>query len=205
MENNENRLSKAECVAAGVSIIWLMVGAMFAGWLVGGCKSIEVERHPQSVATFVDTNGVVHVLCDVAGKPVLLDGGWSVDYFQHWNWQKFDMLSATAGAGVTLNLNGYQSGADSNLVALVKTSFDGAALLAAKVGAAIATSGGSAAVDAAKSAISSAVSRYMMKGGDLNNATVTCKDGSCTISDGNVCETCTVDGTCTTGACSDAK
>lgn len=152
-----------------------------------GCKSIEVERHGQALATWCDTNGVYHAFCDATGKPIILDGGWEVDYFQHWNWQKFDMLSATAGPGVTLTLNGYESGADSNLVALVKTSFDGAALLAAKVGAAIATSGGSAGVEG----VAAMVRQFMSRGGDTAKATVSCANGACTISDGAVTETCT--------------
>lgn len=154
---------------------------------LAGCKSIEVERHGQALATWCDTNGVYHVFCDATGKPIILDGGWEVDYFQHWNWQKFDMLSATAGPGVTLTLNGYESGADSNLVALVKTSFDGAALLAAKVGAAIATSGGSAGVEG----VAAMVRQFVSRGGDVSKAAVNCANGACTISDGAVTETCT--------------
>ena len=172
----------------------LMTIVLFAAALSAaliGCKSIEVERRPATLATIQQTNGVITAAHDAKGNPIILDGGWAVDYFQHWNWQKFDALSATAGPGVTLNLNGYESGADSNLVSLVKVSLDGAALLAAKVGAAIATSGGSVAADAAQSAIGAAVRKFMQRGGDAKNATVTCKDGNCTISDGAVSETCT--------------
>jgi hypothetical protein len=154
---------------------------------LAGCKSIEVERHAQTLATWCDTNGVHHVFCDATGKPIILDGGWEVDYFQHWNWQRFDALTASAGPGVTLMLNGYESGADSNLVALVKTSFDGAALLAAKVGAAIATSGGSAGVEG----VAAMVRQFVSRGGDTAKATVSCENGACTISDGAVTETCT--------------
>lgn len=189
MKDNEP-ITRTERVCAGIAILWALCGATLAGMLVGGCKSIEVTRRGPSLATLTDTNGVARVAIDPQGKPILLDGGWSVDYFQHWNWQKFDALHATAGEGVELSLNGYESGADSNLVALVKTSFDGAALLAAKVGAAIATSGGSVAADGAKSAISAAVQKFIKRGGSAANATVTCKDGNCTISDGSVTETC---------------
>ena len=169
--------------------IILMCG-ICAALAVTGCKSIEVEYRGKRLATWTDTNGVVRAICDDAGKPVFVDKGWCVDYFQHWTWTKLDTLTAAAGPGVTLTLNGYESGADSNLVALVKTSFDGAALLAAKIGAAIATSGGSLAGDAAKSALSAAVQRYLSRGGSASTATVTCRGGSCTISDGAVTETC---------------
>ena len=165
-------------------LIMIVAVAAVAG--IAGCKSIEVERRGQALATYTDTNGVVCVVLDAKGNPVLLDGGWEVDYFQHWTWTKLDTLSATAGSGVKLDINGYESGADSNLVALVKTSFDGAALLAAKVGAAIATAGGSAGVDG----VASMVRQFVSRGGDPAKATVNCANGSCTISDGAVTETC---------------
>jgi hypothetical protein len=165
----------------------IMIAAFAAVVGIAGCKSVEVERHAQTLATWCDTNGVHHVFCDATGKPIILDGGWEVSYFQHWNWQRFDALTASAGPGVTLTLNGYESGADSNLVALVKTSFDGAALLAAKVGAAIATSGGSAGVEG----VAAMVRQFVAKGGDVSKAAVNCANGACTISDGAVTETCT--------------
>ncbi|MCR5750719.1 MAG: hypothetical protein K6G91_02040 [Kiritimatiellae bacterium] len=169
----------------------MILGATLVAFAVfAGCKSIEVERKAQTALTWTDTNGVVRAVCDVKGRPVVLDGGWTVDYFQHWTWQKFDMLTATAGPGVSLTLNGYQSAVDTNLVALVRVSFEGAATLAAKVGAAIATSGGSVAGDAATAALQSAIGRFLAKGGDAAKATVACKDGNCTISDGSITETC---------------
>lgn len=201
--NDNEPITKAECAAAGLGVAWLLVGAIVAGLLVGGCKSISVTRHPATLATITQTNGVVTAALDSKGTPVILDGGWSVDYFQHWNWQKFDNLTASAGPNVSLTLNGYESGADSNLVALVKTSFDGAALLAAKIGAAIATSGGSVAADGAKGAISALVKKYIAAGGDARNAKITCANGSCSITDGSVTESCTDCYECVGGACSD--
>ncbi len=161
-----------------------------AGTLVG-CKSITVERRASTLATVADSNGVERVAFSANGSPIILDGGWEVSYFQHWNWQKLDSLTATAGPGVSLALNGYEGGADaSNLVALVETSFKGAAELTAKIGAAIATSGGSVAGEAAATALSSCVARFVKRGGDAAKATVTCADGSCTISDGTISEVC---------------
>lgn len=165
----------------------LLLLLLLAACALAGCKSIEVEKRPQTALTYTDTNGVVHVVLDQAGRPITLDGGWRVDYFQHWMWTKLDTLQATAGTGVTLSLNGYESGVDSNLVALVKVSFDGAALLAAKVGAAIATAGGSAGVEG----VAAMVRQFVQRGGDVSKATVSCANGACTISDGSVSETCT--------------
>jgi hypothetical protein len=187
MKTQEDNLTAGEFVTATVAAVWLIVGAAIAGALVGGCKSIEVNKRPQTALTWTDTNGVVRLVLDNANKPVILDGGWEVDYFQHWMWTKLDTLNATAGTGVTLSLNGYESGVDSNLVALVRTSFDGAALLAAKIGAAIATSGGSAAADG----VAALVKKFVASGGDVSKATVSCANGACTVTDGTVCESCT--------------
>lgn len=153
--------------------------------IVVGCKSVEVERKGQEVAVVND-----QLVKDKDGNPIILDRGWRVDYFQHWNWQRFDSLEAKAGEA-TLNVNNYSSGADSNLTALVSTSFKGACELTARIGAAIATSGGSVAGEAGASAISALVSKFISKGGDASNANITCKDGSCTLTDGIVSETCT--------------
>lgn len=187
MNKQEDNLTAGEFVTATVAAVLLIVGAAIAGALIGGCKSIEVTKRPQTALTWTDTNGVVRLVLDNANKPVILDGGWEVDYFQHWMWTKLDTLNATAGTGVTLSLNGYESGVDSNLVALVRTSFDGAALLAAKIGAAIATSGGSAAADG----VAALVRKFVSNGGDVSKATVSCANGACTVTDGTVCESCT--------------
>lgn len=187
MNKQEDNLTAGEFVTATVAAVLLIVGAAIAGALIGGCKSIEVNKRPQTALTWTDTNGVVRLVLDNANKPVILDGGWEVDYSQHWMWTKLDTLNATAGTGVTLSLNGYESGVDSNLVALVRTSFDGAALLAAKIGAAIATSGGSAAADG----VAALVRKFVSNGGNVSKATVSCANGACTVTDGTVCESCT--------------
>ena len=167
---------------------------------LAGCKSIEVERHAQQVATYTDTNGVVKAVCDNKGKPVLLDGGWSVDYFQHWNWQKFDELSATAGTGVSLTINKYESGADSNLVALVSTSLDGLTKLAVAVGEAyVKIAGGGAQADTALKTTSKIINYFRDKGGNVEKATVTTDEtsGTLKIDDGTTCVSCDASGNCT--------
>ena len=187
-----------------------------------GCKSIEVERHGQSLATYTDTNGVVRVCVDVKGNPIVLDGGWEVSYFQHWTWTKLDTLSATAGSGVKLDINGYESGADSNLVALVDVSLKGTAELAAKIGTAIATCGASAAAEGGAASIVSlakqAYNRFVSRGGNVSKAVVSssadgtvtvtdgaigvqCKDGSCSDCAGGSCKDS--DATCTGDSCKD--
>lgn len=159
--------------------------------IAAGCKSVTVTRHPATLAKIATADGGEKVATDSKGAPIVLDGGWEVEYFQHGNWQKFDAMSATAGAGVTFALNGYEGGTDySNLAKLVEVSFAGAAELTAKIGAAIATSGGSIAAEGGAKALASAISKFISKGGDASKATVTCANGNCTISDGTVSEVC---------------
>ena len=89
--------------------------------IVAGCKSVTVTRHPATLAKIATADGGEKVATDSKGAPIVLDGGWEVEYFQHGNWQKFDAMSATAGAGVTFALNGYEGGTDySNLAKLVE-------------------------------------------------------------------------------------
>ena len=175
----------------------MILAALVAAF--AGCKSIEVERHAQQVATYTDANGVVKAVCDQEGKPVVLDGGWSVDYFQHWNWQKFDELSATAGTGVSLTINKYESGADSNLVALVSTSLDGLTKLAVAVGEAyVKIAGGGAQADTALKSTAKIIKYFRDKGGNVEKAIVKTDEASGTlkISDGTICTSCTADGVC---------
>jgi len=175
--------------------------------VVTGCKSIEVERHAQTLATVQNADGTVSVVRDKDNNPVTLDGGWSVDYFQHWNWQKFDSLHAMAGKDVSLDINNYEGGASaSNLTALVSTSFDGGARLATAIGDAyIKIAGGGAQASTVMDVASKMYSSFTEGGGDASKAVVKTDTAAntVTVSDGSVCTTCTADGTCTTGNCSD--
>ena len=158
-----------------------------------------MERHAQHVPTYTDTNGVVKAVCDENGKPVVLDGGWSIDYFQHGNWQKFDELSAQAGPGVWVTINKYESGMDSNVVALVHTSMDGLTKLTEAVGEAyVKIAGGGAQADTTLKSASKIINYFRDKGGNVEKATVTTDTaaGTVKISDGTVCTSCTADGVC---------
>ena len=157
---------------------------------VAGCRVVEVENRGEEIAR------------DADGKPVTLqDGtiqtvkkGWSVYHNQHWMVTEADSLTAHVEAGkIDFSLNGLNTRPDgTNLNALVVGSLEGAANLAAKVGAAIATSGGSTGAET----VAEWVKSFVAAGGNPANATVSCADGSCTITDGAV--TCK-DGSCTPG------
>lgn len=168
----------------------IMAAALAGLATVAGCRVVEVENRGEEIAR------------DAEGKPVTLqDGtiqtvkrGWSVYHNQHWMVTEADSLTAHVEAGkIDFSLNGLNSRPDgTNLNALVVGSLEGSANLAAKVGAAIATSGGSTGAEA----VAAWVQSFISAGGDPAKATVSCADGSCTITDGAV--TCK-DGSCTPG------
>ena len=167
----------------------LVVAALVAlALLLPGCTSTSAEWGGERVvvgadgAPLVDKDGVVQKV----KEPVRLSS------WRHW----IDTHVDTATLGVepekiSFEMNGYKAEPSEELNKLVETSLKGAAELAAKVGAAIATSGGSVAGDAAYSALRNAISKYISKGGSAEKAKITCEGGNCTISDGTVTETCT--------------
>lgn len=167
---------------------------------ITGCKSIEVDRKSQSLATVQNADGTVSVVKDAQNNPVILDGGWSVDYFQHWNWQEFDSLSAKAGSA-ELAINNYRGGADAtNITQLVHTSLDGLTQLVATAAEAYTkVAGGGAQADVALSIANKVISYFSDKGGDVSKATVTANtaDNTVKVTDGTTCVTCDTAGNCT--------
>jgi hypothetical protein len=185
-------------------MIMIAAGACAVAMMMPGCKSIEVERHAAKLATVQNADGTVSVVRDAANNPVTLDGGWEVDYFQHWNWQRFDSLSAKAGAGVSLDINNYASGADSNLISLVETSLAGATkLIATAAEAYTKVAGGGAQADTALSVGQKIYEFFKSKGGDVSKATVSTDSASntLTVTDGSTCISCDAAGNCTDGSC----
>jgi len=174
-----------------------MVMLAAAAAMLGGCRVVEVDNRGEEVAR------------DQDGKPVLLqDGsiqtvkkGWSVYHNQHWMVTEADSLSASVKKDeINFALNGLNSRPDgTNLVALVDTSFSGVNTLVAKVAAAVATSGGSTAGDAALTLATSIYNKFKSAGGDESKATVsTSSDGKVTVSDGTISATAScADGSCT--------
>ncbi len=165
-----------------------------------GCKSIEVERHAQTLATVRNADGTITVVRDAQNNPIVLDGGWEVDYFQHWNWQKFDSLSATAGEGVALDINNYAGGADpTNLTALVTASFNGGTQLVTAIGDAyVKIAGGGAQASTVLSSAQKIYEYFTSQGGDATKATVSTNTASNTlqVSDGTTCVECDAQGNC---------
>lgn len=153
-----------------------------------GCTSTSAEWGGERVIT--DADGKPLVASDgtvqKAKEPVRLSS------WRHWMDTHVDTAQLDVEKEkIAFTMNGYKATPSEELTKLVDTSLRGAAELAAKVGAAIATSGGSVAGDAAYQALRSAITKYITKGGDASKAKITCENGSCTISDGTVTETCT--------------
>ena len=169
----------------------LFINSLFAALAlaIAGCVALEVKDYGDEVVR------------DEAGKP-LVDSNGAVQKIhkgQRWHYNK-NMVDQTIddveftrrqGDEIALKLKNYKDTVSPELNKVVETSFKGAAELAAKVGAAIATSGGSVAGEAAFSALKTTISKYISKGGSAEKAKITCEGGNCTISDGTVTETCT--------------
>ena len=173
----------------------MMIALAACAATMTGCKSIEVDRRGQTLAT--DANGAV--VKTAAGEPLVLDMGWSVDYFQHWNWQEFDALSAKAGQA-ELAINNYKGGADAtNLTALVQTSFAGGANLATAIGEAyVKIAGGGAQATTVLSSAQKVYEYFVGKGGDASKANVTVDEAAKTlkVDDGTTCISCDAAGNC---------
>lgn len=164
-----------------------------AAALASGCVTkVTATKHAEQMLpvqrlAVIGTNTTVYTVGYIIGS-----GGWEATarspLWAAESLQGLDIAVTTNGT-VRLALADYHRDLSTNAVALTHVALDGAANLAAKVGAAIATSGGSAGADA----IAAMVKRFVAAGGDASKAFVTCSDGSCTITDGAT--TC-VDGVC---------
>ena len=109
-------------------------------------------------------------------------------------------VSAKAGKDVSLDINNYASGADSNLVALVDTSIMGATkLIATAAEAYVKVAGGGAQADTALATGKKIYDFFASKGGDAEKAKVTTDTAANTVKvdDGSTCITCDAAGNCT--------
>ena len=153
-----------------------------------GCRAVTVENYGEEVARDAENKPVT--LAD--GKIQTVRKGWKVHHNQHWMATEVDTMEAhIKPEDISFQMGKVNSKPSEELTKLVDVSLKGAAELAAKVGAAIATSGGSVAGEAAAGALKNAIAKYISKGGDVSKTTVTCEGGNCTFTDGVVTETCT--------------
>ena len=163
---------------------------------LGGCVCLVFVGCTSTYARW----GGERVITDAEGRPLVNKAGdvqkvkepVELSSWRHWT----DSLIGTATLGIRkdeidFSMQNYSSKPSEELAKTIDVSLKGAAELAAKVGAAIATSGGSVAGEAAYAKLRAAIAKFVQKGGNASKAAVTCKDGSCTFTDGTVTETCT--------------
>ena len=181
-------MSKSIIIEKALAVLALVAIGGCCALIFCGCSSTSAEWGGESVvydlngAPLVDKDGVVQKV----KNPVKLSS------WRHWIKTLFTASKLVVKRDeIELSLDGYKSEPSEELNKVIETSFRGASELAAKVGAAIATSGGSVAGEAGFALLKKAITNYVTKGGDASKATVTCKDGNCTISDGTITETCT--------------
>ena len=166
----------------------ILGSALVAVAMLSGCLSIKVEDHGYEALR--DKDGNVLVANDGTAQTIHKGQTWK--YYKHWFEQTAEEIDfmRKPGDDISFKVKNYRDVVSAELNKLMETSFKGAAELAAKIGAAVATSGGSVAGEAGYAALKNCISNFVSKGGDASKATVTCKDGSCTISDGSVSEVC---------------
>lgn len=162
----------------------MLIIAAFAVVTLTGCRVVEVENYGAEVVrnpdgtVIVGTNGVAQTVSK----------GWSVYHNQHWMVTDADQISASIKpTEIAFTLNGLSTKPSEELAKVIDVAMSGAANLAAKIGSAIVSSGGSVAFDA----VTALVKKYINAGGDIDKAVIDCKDGACTITDGEI--TCTGD------------
>lgn len=154
-----------------------------------GCRSVEVEDF--GVVPVVTADGQLVLLPD--GRAQTVRKGWRFDHNQHWMATDVDSLEARVNeqtGNIEFKMGRLATKPSEELNKLVDTSLKGASELAAKIAAAVATAGGSVAGEAGAALLKDSIASFIAQGGDAANATVTCADGSCTISDGTVTEVC---------------
>lgn len=153
-----------------------LIAISLAALALGGCRSVTVKNYGQEVV-------------DVNGTQTVISKGWYVSHWQHWMITKADAIETSIKPGdIEFKLNGLDEKPDGDgLAKVVEKSLAGAAELTAKITAAIASCGGTTSVDA----VAGLVKQFVAKGGDLAKATVTCADGSCSVTDGAVTAECT--------------
>lgn len=167
--------------------------------VAAGCRVVEVESRGEGIVT--DANGAPLVVNGVLQK---YNKGWNVYHNQHWMMTKADTMEAHIKPDdISFSMNGLDAQPSEYSVKYIDTVFTGTTTLASKVVAACLTGGISVAAESGAQTIENMVKLYAAKGGNVEKAEITVdKDkGTVSVSDGTVCESCTV---CADGNCAPA-
>ena len=187
-----------------------MFAALVAAFGIGltGCQTrITAEKYPEQVLPIqkvVKVNGEDQVITE---HYQIASGGWEATARSPlYATEALEGLSISVSTNgtVSLDLNKYERDLSPNAVVMVEKMFKGGADLALAIGDAyVKIAGGGAQADTVTAFVKKAYGAFTSGGGDPSKATVATEGDKLTISDGSVCTTCTPDGNCTTGACSD--
>ncbi len=178
--------------------ILFAAAAVFVLCALFGCQTrITAQKFPETAVPFVVT--------DASGSATtngyqVLSGGWYVTARSPlWADEAIKGLSVgtTDKGAVHLEIADYSRDLSTNAVVMVDVMFKGAAELTKQVGVAWASIASVGASSAVSSVANRAVAYFVGKGGDASKASVSCKDGSCTITDGAVSVSCDASGACT--------
>ena len=189
-----------------ITIIAAIVGCA----ILTGCQSVfEVTKNPESVNPIhkvVTVNGQDQVIVD---RYEISSGGYNGYYRAPlWSTEHIKGVKASVKTDGTfdLGIQDYQKDLSTNAVAMTREMFSGGAQLAIAIGDAYTKiAGGGAQAATLTDVTNKIIQAFTSGGGDASKAVVTADEagGKISLSDGSVCTTCTLDGTCTTGACSE--
>ena len=185
----------------------MLIVALVAAALTGcqtritATKNAEVAHPIQHV---VKVNGEDQVIVD---QYQVTSGGWEATARSPlYATEALEGLSISVSTNgtVALDLNKYERDLSTNAVVMVEKMFKGGADLAIAIGDAYTKiAGGGAQADTLVMLTKKAYQAFTAGGGDASKAKVTIDGETFDISDGSVCTTCTPDGNCTTGNCSE--
>lgn len=156
-----------------------------------GCQTrITAEKMPEQVLPVYRVASINGTNTIYVADYARASGGWyATARSPLWAAEQLKGLAIgveTNGA-VRLELADYSRDLSTNAVAMTHELLTGSALLAEKVAAAIATCGGTTAAGA----LEQTIAKFIARGGSATKASVTCKDGNCTVTDGTITEVCT--------------
>jgi hypothetical protein len=176
-----------EKIIGAVAAVSPIIGLIAVAALMSGCNITRIGADPVTLGKRVTTTylgGDTNRIASVTTEPVYAFRWWGNSYrncmdtqIQQLQFQYGDATAVVSGYGNEVN------------VEAVKAIANAVTDITAKVCAAIVSHGGSVAQDA----VSKLVSRFVKAGGKAENASVSCADGACTITDGVT--------TCTDGGC----
>lgn len=192
------KINKLILIAVGLCAAATMTGCQTR---ITATKNAEVAHPIQHV---VKVNGEDQVIVD---QYQVTSGGWEATARSPlYATEALDGLDLGVGTNGTvyLRLGSYNRDLSTNSVAMVREMFSGGAQLVTAIGDAyVKIAGGGAQADTVLSIAKKAYTAFTGGGGDPSKASVSDDGKTLSISDGSICTTCTADGTCSTGACSE--